>query len=217
MEKRRLINPMPENLEDTKISPNDFIDPTQAVNIPPSAAKQEELNRVLTGVTEEMIQREILDQKIIDDIENAKKNPIGSDSKTPREVLKSLISRGEYKEDVEILGNVWTMRALSQGDLVLAFNDIKDDTATMVGRVTALGISQIAYSVDRCNGVSIYDWFGDFIKKEDFSSTDEFRLAVRRTFRRYLEKMASSTIQEFSDAYNRIEKKRNEALLELKK
>jgi len=230
---KRLINPMPEALDDVHVRRGDAISPNQAVNIPnqsnqpiggfgevppeqPTAERRDEINKAVTGrMTEEMLSKEILDEKIRQDIESSKKNKDFGIQASPKDVLKTLISLGDYKEDVIIFKHKWTIKALTQGDFVLAFGDIKDDSLS--GRIPALVLSQIAYSIEACDGTPIYEWFSDIIQRNSYNSAEEFKIAVRRTFRRYLEKMPNTIIAEFDEAYANIEKKRNEAIAELKK
>ena len=112
---------------------------------------------------------------------------------------------------------MWTIRALNQGDLITAFNDIQDDGSAALGKMSTLVLSQIAYAIDAMDGVPVYEWFPDLIKRAEFNTTEEFKMAVRRIVRRYLEKMPADILKEFDNAYATIEKKRNEAIAELKK
>ena len=231
MKQRTPINPMPESLDDTQINPNDVIGPNQTVNIPPSAPqvpvtpsvpgevpstqKRNEIDEVVTArLTEEALNREILNEKIRDDLSTTKQNPV--EAKTPRDILKSLIAKGDYTEDRKIFGSTWTMKALSQNDLILAFSDITEETVNIVGRAATLTLSQITYAIQACNGVSVYEWFSDIVQRSKFDTSEEYKLAVRRVLRRYLGELPNSVIQVFNEAYAEIEAKRNEAVLELK-
>lgn len=223
---------MPESLDDTTPNPQDVLGPTQKqspiqqpVGVMGDVSMQdikierrEEIDRnVSATLTNQLLEREILDEKVRQDIENTKKNKDLKTATTARDVLKTLISLGDYKEDVEIFNHTWTIKALNQGDITAAFNDVKDDNITTAGRISSLVISQIAYAVEACDGQPIYEWFPDVVKKSEYDSSEEFKLAARRVFRRYLEKMPNSIIDEFDKAYTKIEKRRNEAIEELKK
>jgi hypothetical protein len=231
---RRIINPMPESLDDVKIKPGDFIAPNQAVNVnvpssapsqdsdipdaKPSIQRQSEIDESIRArLTNEALDKEILDEKIRQDINSVKKFGGGTEALGPRDFLKFLIAKGDYREDVMIYGKRWTIRALNQGDIITSFNDIKDDTATTVGKVSVLVLSQIAYAIEAMDGVSVYEWFSEIVQRDKFSTTEDFKLAVRRVLRRYLEQMPNSIISEFDTAYAEVERKRNEAIVELKK
>jgi hypothetical protein len=222
----RVFNPMPESLDDVQIGPTpnmggqfgELPQEHQEGTADPriSSRRSAEIDSIVASrITDNMINKEILDEKIRQDITSIKKEVQAPQG--PKDVLKALIARGDYREDVELFGHIWTMKALSQGDIIAAFNDIKDDNSSAVGKVATLTISQIAYAVEACDGQSIYEWFPDIINRQDFGTTEEFKLAVRRIFRRYLEQMASTTLNALDAAYTTIEKKRNEALVELKK
>lgn len=221
---KRFINPMPESLNDTRIGPDDVVSSNQAVGVfgepgeQPTSQRQSEINETVRAqISDEMLNREILDEKIRQDIENSKRADTTSKALLPRDYLKALIAKGEYSESVVIHGATWTFRALNQADLIMAFGDVQDSDISLVGRASILTLSQIAYAVEAINGFSVYEWFPDLFKRSDFNTTEEFKLAIRRTVRRYIERLPNSVIAELNDAYAKIEKKRNEAIAELKK
>jgi len=222
------FNPMPETLDDTKINPNDVLnsgknnpDMPEGIfgdaGLVPNANRQREIDEnVRTRLTEDAINKEILDEKIRQDIDSSKNIKNSNKARTPHEFLKLLIAKGEYKEDVVIFGQTWTLRALNQGDIIAAFNDIKDFSSAVEGKINAVLLSQISFAIEALNGVSIYEWFSDVVQRTEFASTEEYKLAVRRVIRRYFEKMPNVVIKEFDIAYGKLETKRNEAYAELK-
>jgi len=223
MEKMTPFNPMPETLEDTKLTPNIVTGPAQAgadtIQLPeqPTQKRKEQIDAMLASkLTGEAINKEILNEKIRNDIDSVKERSEVKSLKNPRDVLKTLISIGDYKETVEMFGHKWTLRALNQGDISLAFSDVTEDTTTTAGRVSVLITSQIAYAIEACDGVSIYEWFPDLIQRNQFATTEDFKLATRRILRQYLTQMPNSVINQFNDEYNKIEEKRNEAVDKLK-
>jgi len=223
------FNPMPETLDDTKINPNDVLGPPQkntfdqagAFGEPetrPNALRQREIDEeIRQRLTDEVLNKEILNEKIRQDIAGSKNIPAQKETRTPREFLKLLIAKGEYKEDIEIFGQMWTIRALNQGDIIEAFNDIKDWATTTEGKINTILLSQIAYSIEAMNSISIYEWFSDIVQRKEFNTSEEYKLAVRRVLRRYFEQMPNDVIKQFDNAYAIVENKRNEALAELKK
>jgi len=238
---KRTINPMPESLDDATVNPNDVIAKPQTTirqnisqnqftnqqhtnqsnYIPPEQPNMQQRNQINNKVdgilTEQMINKEILDEKIRQDIAAVKASPKIESGSTPKDILKSLIAQGEHKEDVELFEHTWTLRALNQRDILAAFNDIKGDVESVAGRVTSVMVSQIVYSIEALDGIPVYEWFNDIIKRPDFATNEEYKIAVRRALRRYIEEMPPEFINQLDAAYTSIEKNRNEALLQLKK
>jgi len=222
------FNPMPESLEDTKVGPNDVLGPEQQTMasqegvfgdpaVQPTAQRTKEIDdEIRKKVTDEALNKEILNEKIRQDIQNSKNTPVDAKTRTPKEFLKELIAKGEYKEDIEIFGQKWTIRALNQGDIIAAFNDITDWSITTEGKLNTVLLSQIAFSIEAMNGVSVYEWFSDIVQRNTFATTEEYKVAVRRVLRRYLEQMPNGVIKQFDVAYAQVEEKRNEAIAELK-
>jgi len=229
MEKMKPFNPMPETLDDTKINPNDMLGPNKTdtfeqegvfgdPDVRPTITRQREIDDIVRQrLTDDVLNKEILNEKIRQDVAASKTSPTQKEARTPREFLKLLIAKGEYKEDIDIFGQTWTIRALNQGDIIEAFNDIKDWASTTEGKINTILLSQIAFSIEAMNGVSVYEWFSDVVQRSEFSTTEEYKLAIRRVLRRYLEQMSNDVIKQFDNAYAIVESKRNEALAELKK
>ena len=221
MEPRKVVSPLQGRLNTP--DPNITAPPEGVFGEPPDLPPEMLTNTradaidaiARSSVTDAQISEEIFQEKIRQDIESAKTGKLHATQSTPRDALKELIAVGEYREDVELFKHTWTLKALNQGELILAFNDIKDDNASAVGRISTLVMSQIAYSVEACDGIPIYEWFSE-IDPARFASTEEYRLAVKRVFRRYIEQLPSFVITQFDNAYTQIEKKRNEALEKLK-
>jgi hypothetical protein len=227
MEKMKPFNPMPETLDDTGVDQNIILGQNRGGPVPngvfgdpgaaPGPLRQQEIDGMVRNkLTDEALNKEILDEKIRQDIAASKNMKTSGDARSPRDFLKLLIAKGEYKEDVVIFGQTWTLRALNQGDIISAFNDIKDFSSTVEGKINTVLLSQISFSIEALNGISIYEWFSDVVQRNEFSTTEEYKVAVRRVIRRYFEQMSNSVIKEFDVAYGKIETKRNEAIAELK-
>jgi hypothetical protein len=163
------------------------------------------------------IEDDILDEKIKRDLDTSKLKNMIKGASSPRDILKTLIACGEYSETVELFNHKWTIRALNQGDIITALSDMRNEQVSDTSQMTSLLISQIAYAIEACDGQSVYEWFVDIIKRQDYTSTEAYKMAVRRVLKRYLERMPASILAEFGEAYAKIEAKRNEALEELKK
>jgi len=134
----------------------------------------------------------------------------------PLDVLKSLIVRGEYKEDITLFQQVWTLRALDQSDMLLALDEVSDMLESSVGRLTAVAFAQIVYALEAINGITIYEMFKDTIKPVDYPNQMSYIIAVKKALRRYLEHFPPVVIDSLYTAYMEVDKKRNEALNQLK-
>ena len=222
----RGLNPMPDFIGDTGtenvILPNSQQRiPVGASNarIPPEQPTAQEFKKIdekiSTQFTQSAIDREVMQERIIEGVESARTAKVDPYSKNPRDILAGLIAKGYYTKDVEIFNQMWTLKALSQRDILLAFNEITDDNITRIGQTTAMLFGQIIYAVEAVNGLSIYEWFSE-IDRSKFSNTESFQLAVRRAFLRYLEQMPNSVINKFIEKYNEVEEERNKAVFELK-
>ena len=135
--------------------------------------------------------------------------------KDPKDALKALISTGDYKETVRVFGIDWTIRALDQGDLTLATDEIKDSIETQAGRFMALAFAQVAFSIEEINGTPIYDLFPE-VQQKDYPNRMMFIIAAKRIIRRYLESLPPVVIDELYSQYTMIDARRNEVVNTLK-
>jgi len=222
----RGLNPMPDFIGDTGtenivLPASQQRIPVGAANpsIPPEQPNAQEFRKIdekiATQFTQSAIDREVMQERIMEGVESARALIADPYSKNPKDILAGLISKGYHTKDVEIFNQTWTLKALSQKDILLSFNEITDDNITRVGQTTAMLFGQIVYAVEAVNGISIYEWFSE-IDRSKFPSTESFQLAVRRAFLRYLEQMPNSIINKFVEKYNEVEEERNKAVFELK-
>jgi len=157
-----------------------------------------------------------IEEKIQQDIENAQKQKFANTPQTPKEVLKSLIAKGEYKEDFRLFGQKWTLRGLDQEDLLLSLELVSDLQSTQSGRLVSLMFGTILYSIDAINDVSLYDWFED-IKLADYNNDrKQYHIAVRRALSKYLGAMPPIVIDTLYEKYTELEERRNAGFSELK-
>ncbi|MHA1305154.1 MAG: hypothetical protein ACTSPI_15760 [Candidatus Heimdallarchaeaceae archaeon] len=223
--KPRIINPMPEAIGEQVIAPEDLpqVQPNQKKQ---DISESQELSgkdmQKIQEQTDQMIGKdidaEILNEKIRQDIDEIKSKGSKVPAPTsPKDVLLNLIAKGEYKEDREIFGHTWTMKALNQRDMVIIFGELQDDVTTTVGQLSTLAFLQVVYSIEAMDGISVYEWFTHLVKRSDFDSIEEYRAAVRRVLKRYIYEMPPEFIRQFDVAYNEIERNRNKAFSELKK
>jgi hypothetical protein len=226
----RGFNPMPEyvgdNSTDNAVMPPKQQRPQQqppqrTIVAEPQAPRlapqemQEVIEQVATQYPQSVIDQEVMQERITQGIESAKTAKVDPLSKDPKSILAGLISRGYHTKDVEIFNQKWTLKALSQRDIMLAFNEVTDTNITRLGQTNALLFGQIVYAVEAVNGIPIYEWFPE-IDRSKFSSTEAFQFAVRRAFLSYLEQMPNSIINAFINKYNEVEEERNKAVFELK-
>lgn len=157
-----------------------------------------------------------LEDKIQRDVQDAQQRKFESVPKSPKDILKHLIAKGEYTENVELFGHTWKIRALDQSDTLLAMDEIKDTIETQSGRIMGLMFGIMIYAIEAVDGISIYEWFED-IKLSDFRNDRmEYHIAVRKALRRYLEALPPAIIEAFYEKYLALEEKRNVGIEELK-
>jgi hypothetical protein len=158
---------------------------------------------------------DLIDERIKADIEAVAKRTetIGS---TPKDVLKSLIQKGQYTKDFRLFGHTWTLRALDQIDQMLASEDLKDSSETQASRFYTIAFNHVIFSIEAMDGVSIYQWFPERTLAEFNNKKEEYMLAVRRDLKKYLEVMPPFVIDTLYDKYTEVDLERNKALEELK-
>ena len=160
------------------------------------------------------LNQEIIDERIKINITEAQGGnpPAPTD---PKDILKYLIAKGSYEEKVEVVGHVWTMRALDQRDLMLIMEQLRDDLETQTARVTSIMFYQVIYSLEAVDGISIYEWFPE-IKEKEFKSKEAYIIAIKNAIKEYFLHMPNSTIDSFYTEYSKIEEKRSKALVDIK-
>jgi hypothetical protein len=157
-----------------------------------------------------------IEDKIQRDIQDAQQQKYVNMPTSPKEILKNLIAKGEYTEDVKLFGHVWTLRALDQGDTLLALEEIRDSFVTQSGRVMSMMFGSVIYSLEAIDGISIYEWFED-IKLTAFKNNRmEYHIAVRKALRQYLEAMPPTVVDSLYEKYLEVDERRNKAVSELK-
>lgn len=217
------FNPMPDSIDEANThlrkplqTTSEFATiPNVNVEPMPNAQRRAEIARSVDalGVTD-AINEKITEERINADLAANQQTKL-KDVKTPQDILKTLIAKGNYTKDVTIYDHVWTIRALEQRDLLLALDDIRDDLTSQAGRVTTLMFAQVVYSIEAIDGISIYEWFTE-IRPRDYATTEEYKLAVKKSLRRHMERMAPGIIDSFYGEYQKIDGERNAALQELK-
>jgi len=195
---------------------------TQQPNIPdlhqdpnvemPNAQQRSRISQTVTNTGPS--KESIIEEKITEDLQKVK--PAVQGLQKPLDVLKSLIAKGEYKEDVLLYQQKWTLRALDQSDMLLVLDEVDDMINSTVGRLSAIAFAQIVYALEGINGVTIYEMFQDTIKASDYSTQMAYIIAVKKALRRYLEHFPPSVIDSLYAAYVEVDKRRNEALDKLK-
>jgi hypothetical protein len=187
----------------------------KSTEVPTTHESREEIRANIPPIN---LREAILDEQLNQEVASAKienrNSPI--DGKTsPKDVLKYLIARGDYQDSFNLYGAKWTMRALDNRDVLLAFDEMKDDIQTQAGRISALMFAQVMYSIEAINGVTLPDWFPE-VKSKDYDSREAYMVGVRHQLRKYLEHMPSSVIDTLYMEYTKIDTARNKALEEIK-
>lgn len=193
-------------------SPEDEFLTKEEIKATPTASRAKEIRQQIDeqqAMKEDMIEENL--QEEVDFIQN--KN-LGSKT-DPKNIIKSLIRKGEYYEEVKLYGQKWTLRALDQGDLLSAIDGIGDYLDSQSGRITALMYAQVIYSIEALNGIPIAEWFPE-VKASSFSKTEEYRIAVKRMLMLFLKGLGPKIIDDLYTEYARISEVRNKSLEELK-
>lgn len=175
----------------------------------------EQRKNLISGITTEQLKQEIINEQLKQDVASvANLNP-PPQSNTPKDILKSLVAKGNYQETIHLYGSDWTIRALDQRDLLLATELVKADLDTDIARINALIFIQVIFSIEAINGKSIYEWFPER-KASSFRSTEEYTMQIRNDMKTYFEHFGPQVISDFYTEYQRIETKRNIGLETLK-
>jgi hypothetical protein len=156
-----------------------------------------------------------IEERIREDVEKVanKTSIVGN---TPKDVLKSLITQGQYTKDFKLFGHTWTLRALDQMDQMLAAEDLKDSSETLAGRYYNLAFNHIVYAIDALDGIGISQWFPERTLEMYGGKKEEYIIALRRDLRQYLQVMPPFVIDSLYEKYQEVNEERNKALEELK-
>lgn len=168
----------------------------------------------LRGAAQAISIEDKIQDKLANDVHNVQ-NKYKAAQVHPKDILKSIIAKGEYKETVHLFGTDWTLRALDQGDMMMVFDEVKDTVTTIVGRMTALEFMKVVFSIEAISDVPIYELFED-IKITDYPNKMVYIVMVKKALQRYLEAFAPDVIDALFVKYQEIDNKRTGALAELK-
>jgi hypothetical protein len=179
--------------------------------------EQSEVSKIekqeITKVVNQSFNKEsIAEERLIKELESLKHR---NTPNSPRDILKDLIMKGELKKVYDIAGHKWTLRALDQGDILLAVDDIKDSTETMSGRMVSIAFSKVVYSIEEIDSIPIYQFFPEILPTQ-FKSKIEYIIACKKALRAYLIGMPPSVIDEVYEKYTELEIERDKALADLK-
>ncbi len=161
------------------------------------------------------IGKEQLAQERVEKAVNETKKKYEEAPKHPRDILNDLLTRGELRKTYECFNHNWTLRALDQGDILLAMDDLKDSIESDAGRMTALVFSKVVYSIEAIDDIPIYQFFPE-ITPQNHPSKIDYIIAIKRALRAYLVGMPPSVIDELYYKYVELEKERDEAISKLK-
>lgn len=164
---------------------------------------------------EEMYQRENIAEARAEAELNAIKHKYTNAPQHPKDILRDLLVRGELRKTFHVFGHDWTLRALDQGDLLLAVDDLKDSIQTEAGRYMSIVFSKVVYAIEEIDGTPIYRFFPD-IQPNHYPSKIEYIIAIKRALRAYLVGMPPVVIDTLYMKYEEVEKERDAALEQLK-
>lgn len=213
----RSVNPQGAvPLANVDITQDDFLVAQELATKPENPQPNPEINppntkRSLVSSTNE----ELLNEQIAQEITMSKKED-EKKATSPEDILKSIISKGEYIETREICGYKWELKALNQEELLEAFDKSASFKDSQQGQFSALMFEQIVHSIVSINDIPVTEFFPDKVRRSDFMDTSSYVKAVRRTLSVYLKKFPPTVIDELYNAYLEVETKRNEAVQHLK-
>ena len=175
----------------------------------------------ISQVVNNVINKETLVEEAVKrELENIKYK---SAPDSPRDILKDLIMRGELTKVYKIYGHYWKLRALDQGDILLAVDDIKDSTETTAGRMVSIAFSKVVYSIEAIgakedNLIPIYQFFPNILPSDPKFRGEklDYVIAIKKALRAYLLAMPQSVIDEVYEKYVELEAERDKALADLK-
>ena len=170
----------------------------------------------ISQVVNNVINKETLVEEAVKrELENIKYK---SAPDSPRDILKDLIMRGELTKVYKIYGHYWKLRALDQGDILLAVDDIKDSTETTAGRMVSIAFSKVVYSIEKINNIPIYEFFPAILPTDPKFGGEKLNyvIAIKKALRAYLLAMPQRIVDEVYEKYVELEAERDKALDDLK-
>lgn len=174
----------------------------------------ESRSRIDENLQDLLSKENLAEERLHREIEDAKKKYSAVPDK-PRDLLKSLLLKGELRKSFRLYGYSWTLRALDQGDLLLAVDDLNDNVATQAGKLFSITFSKVVYAIEEIEGIPIYQFFPDILPS-DYNSRIEYIIAVKKALRAYLTGMSPKIIDALYDKYLEVETERDKALEQLK-
>lgn len=165
---------------------------------------------------DEVITKDSIRSEMYSDAISDVNNKYAATPETGLDILKKIITFGDYKEAVELFGYKWTLRALDQMDDLTAIDEMSIDYGSNIANMTAYAFNQVVFSIEEIEGQSIYEIFKE-VDRTKFNRKLDYMLAVKRALRTYLLQFPPYAITELHAAYKKVDAKRNEAFDALKK
>lgn len=175
-----------------------------------------QLRNKINKEVETTINKETIRDQMLEEARSSVSSKYANVPSSGLDVIKHIIARGEYKEEVEVLGVRWTMRALDQMDDLIAIDEMSADYGSSLANMTAYAFSQVVLSVEAIQGQSIYEIFNE-IDRSKYDTQLKYIMVVKRALRAYMLQFPPSAVAELHSAYKKIDEKRNKGLEELKK
>jgi len=109
------------------------------------------------------IETSVLKEKnssIVADAVSSLQGKLANVPKSPMDKIKDIIAKGNIQETYEVCGFKWTLKTLDQEDRI-AIYDHADIIAAKSGKIPAIALLTVAYSIEALDGASVYTWFPD--------------------------------------------------------
>jgi len=181
----------------------------------PTATEKRSLEKTGESVAHNELSTErITEERVQQETAKIRNKHYGSPDR-PVDILKEIIMKGEYKETFSLYGYKWTMRALDESDLLNAADQVRDDTDTTVGRLTAFAFSQVVYAIEAIDDIPIYEFFPE-IQAKDYRSKIDYIIAVKAALKAYMLAFPHILIDSLFTKFKEITAKRDSSLEELK-
>mgnify|MGYP006989315724 CR=1 FL=1 len=180
----------------------------------PQFITKERKNEIDAEIEKYLSKNTLAEERLLKEVEAVKKKNEAA-PEHPRNILADLLAKGELKKTFDVAGHTWTLRALDQGDILLAMDDLKDSIETEAGRITSVVFSKVVYSIEAIDGIPIYQFFPE-IQPQDHPSKIDYIITVKKSLRAYLVGMAPRIIDLLYSKYLELEDERDKALDKLK-
>lgn len=172
-------------------------------------------SKIREDVSTSSLKKESLSSKITEAVEKLKKTE--KVPETPLDKLKSFIEFGSLTKEVEHFGSKWKFKTLDQADRIAMFDEA-DTMANYAGKMPAIALLTVVYSLEAIDGISVYKTFQDDIQIETFKGNKHaYVVAVRAALKQYMQAFPQNMIDTLYGEIAKLEDEQREALNQIKK